>query len=442
MRRILILVGTLAAIAAMLFGLPNFTVQTSQFPNAIERVAKARDLTLVCPGALWLTGGTSGTQIGKFTKIGAETENLHFDNSSKATLEISDGSFTAVDPQGRATQGSNLLAVNQLQLASLPGFSGLTGATCQKPSTDIWLIGGSTEVGNETLLVLRNPSRVNSTVELQVFTEAGQLRAAGLAGIAVGAQKTTVLNLAGLIPKTKTFAVRALARGGAVGAWLQHRVVRGLEAGGSDYVSPAQPAAKSQVMTGLFIRGSKDNSALISQSDSYSNLRPTLRVFNSQKQTTTFTAQVVSADSKSFGTVIRAQVEAESVADFTISGLTDGDYVVAVTADQPIQTGLKFSRTFKERNPKTDFAWLTSLELHTESQTIALPSGGITKFSWYSPVSGKVITRELGQGGKYQFAANEAGYFASLVVDINGQITVLPVTNARNVGGQVAISLR
>lgn len=427
---------------AILLFTPDYQLTTAEFPAASSREAKARDLTLVCPGAIRGSGGTSGTELGKFTELGAATENLHFNNQVGVNLEIRDGSYTAIDPKGLSRQSSNLLAVNQLQLLTEKTITGLAGATCQKPATDIWLIGGDTSLGNETILLLKNPSSVDSTVELAVHTEAGELKAAGLSGISVSAEKSTALNLAALIPKTKTFAVRVQARGGAVAAWLQHRVTRGLETGGIDFVSPAQPASETQVMTGLFIRGSKDNSALIRSSDSYAALRPTLRVFNSADQPSTFTAQVLGANSQTFGTVIRQEVQARAVADFPIPSLVDGDYVVVVTADKPVQTAVRYSRTFKDRSPKTDFTWLSSLEKHTEPQTVALPSSGITKFSWYSPTDGRVLTRELPAGGKYQFTENAGGYYASLVVDINGQLSVLPVANYRNAGGIVSISLR
>ncbi|AOY56374.1 DUF5719 family protein [Candidatus Rhodoluna planktonica] len=431
-----------ALLVATTFALPELNVVAGSLPNAELKTAKAKDLTLVCPGELFRSGGSSGTQIGVFDPVGSAGTRVYFADPVGVSLEVANGSYTAQDPSGRAVQGSTLLSVLQTQVITGSSMAGLAAASCQQPATNVWLLGGSTALGREALLVLRNPGNVDSTVSLKLYSEAGELASAALSGIAVPAGKTTVFNLSAVAPKTKTFVVQVLAKGGAIGAWIQQKAVRGLIAGGVDYVMPSQPAQLRQVITGLFIRGSKDAAELAANATDYQDLAPVLRVFVPGDQAATFTAQVVGATANTFGTVLRQQVAGGTVAEFELAGLLDGDYAIILESDQPIQVAAKVSRTFKAKNPNTDFAWLPSLPALTAKQIIPVPQNGISKLSLYSTSSQTLQTIELPKGANFALPETDQPMFASLVLDIDGSLAVIPVMDYKNSGGTVAVSLR
>src|SRR5690606_21698813 len=64
---------------------------------------------------------------------------------------------------------------------------GLAAAPCQTPTTEQWLLGGSTELGSSARLVLQNPNRTAATVEVEVWGPAGRLELAGPATFSVPA---------------------------------------------------------------------------------------------------------------------------------------------------------------------------------------------------------------------------------------------------------------
>ncbi|MEY4019304.1 MAG: hypothetical protein RLZZ590_604, partial [Actinomycetota bacterium] len=192
LKRFASLISVLALGAALAFLVPKFEITAAQIPQARELEVKARDLQLVCPGGVYQSGGSSGTKLGSFVALGTGTVSSRFANPdpAKVVLQREGSVFTVADPEGLAEQGSMLLNANQIQLVGGSAIAGLTGAACQRPSSEQWLIGGDTDTGRESLLILKNPTAVDATVDLEIFSQGGRVSAPGLTGIAVVAGKT------------------------------------------------------------------------------------------------------------------------------------------------------------------------------------------------------------------------------------------------------------
>ena len=60
-------------------------------------------------------------------------------------------------------------------------------------------------------MVIKNVTKVDSTVTLEIFNERGRVTGSGMSGISVAAGKTTVIPLASYVPKTKTFTTQMAA---------------------------------------------------------------------------------------------------------------------------------------------------------------------------------------------------------------------------------------
>lgn len=341
---------------------------------------------------------------------------------------------------GLVEQGSALLNASQYQNADGDTLKGLAATNCQLPSNDVWLLGGATTTGREALLILRNTSQVDSTVSLQIFSEAGSVDAPGLNGIAVVAGKTTVVPLSGIVPKTKSFMTHVSAKGGAVAAWIQQRTVRGLSAGGVDYVSPSPRAELQQVIPGIFIRGTKIADQLRATNADYQDLVPALRVFVPGEKAATVTVQILSETVKNFGTVLRSTVNPNSVIDIEIPGLKDGNYVAVVTSDVEIQSTIRLPRITASSAP--DFTWIPAAEKFTGERKITVPAAGISKLCVYNEETGKISVLTVVPGSTYTFASSQETQYANLITDIDGTVTNLSVLDQKNAGGKIAVNIR
>ena len=439
LKRILALAAVVSAAASLAVFAPNLDLPIAKLAADEDLQVKAKNLSLVCPGAIYQNDANN---IGEFLQTGKANIVRDFAGPTGTELVSENSVFTVLDPQGVADQGSALLTANQTQLVSSAAANGLAGAACQNPSSDIWLVGGSTATGREALLILRNPSPVDATVDLEIFGEEGLLQLPGLTDISVTAGKTVVLPMAGLAPKAKTFVTHATSKGGAIAAWLQVKSVRGLSASGLDYVSPAMSASISQVIPGIFIRGAADAAALASANADYADLAQIIRVFVPGEAEANIKVQILGANAKTFGTVILQTLKAGAVTDVSISGLTDGDYVAVLESDVPVQAAARLSRTNKTKVPATDFTWLQAAQAIDGVRVISVPAAGISKLSVVNPASAEVQTIVVAPGSTYRFEKPAAALYANLILDVDGMVTNIPVIDYKNAGGAVKVSVR
>lgn len=439
LKKLSILILVMTALVGGTLLAPNFELQIGSLPQSSELDVKARDLNLVCPGPLFKAGGANGNLLGAFEPVGTAQFAYSFNPQHGSTLKTENNSFTVDDLSAQESQGSALLNANQVQVASGQTLKGLAAAACQLPSNDLWIVGGSTTTGREALLILRNPTAVDATVNLEIFSEGGSVDAPGLTGIAVVAGKTTVVPLSGIVPKTKTFTTHVQARGGAVAAWIQQRTVRGLTAGGLDYISPALDASKSFVIPGIFIRGAKEAEKLIAANGNYGDVKPIIRVFVPGTKSVTVTAQIFGANAKTFGTVVRATVNGSATTDLEIPGLADGNYVAVVSADDKIYASIRLPRSVAGKAP--DFAWLTAAEEFTGVRKITAPSVGISKLCIYNGKTGQIQVSEVSPGATFTFTGGDP-VAANLIVDVDGTVGAIPVLDLKNAGGKVEVNVR
>ena len=458
-KRLIALIAIAAGIFSLIWFAPQFTVTIGQLPKAEVLKVKAQDLNLVCPGGVYRTGGASGTKLGAFESIGNPDINSNFNGPAGTTMLIRGNQLTAVDPAGLAEQSSLLMNANQIQAVSTDGLTGLTGAACQRPTNDLWFIGGDTSTGRESLLVVKNVTKVDSTVSLEIFNERGLVTGSGMSGISVAAGKTTVIPLASYVPKTKTFVTHVVSRGGLVAAWIQQKTIHGLTPGGVDYVSPTAEFSKTQVIPGVFVRGSADAAKLIGNAD-FADLVPTLRVFVPGSKPATVTAQVIGSTATTYGTVVRQTIPGGTTAEIALPGLADGDFVAIVKADQAIGSAIRLHRVVKKA---IDFAWLTAAVSHSGKVGLSVPTAGISKLSLVNPSntvtdlrlvqnggsasSFKIpaagqLTLKFAPGAKLELSGNGKPLLGTMIVDVDGSLAAVPLVDYKNPGGEVSVMVR
>ncbi len=475
-KRLISLLSIVALLAIAAVFISPATFQVGQLATAPQLTVQARDLNLICPGAAINSGGTSGTAVGSFSRIGAASvmgtvaagaetfeqrylADGYYDSYSAETFSTISQAGTVFATRGDSgEQGSTMINIAQAQKAVSPRLNGLLAASCQAPSPEIWLVGGSAATGRETLLLLANPSLVDITVSLEVFSEGGPVQASGLSGISISAGTQTVVPLSSLIPETRTFVIHVSSSSGAVAAWLQQRTVRGLLYAGVDFVSPATVFAKSLVIPGVLIRGAADAAELKAANRDYSDLTPVLRVFNPSESKATFTAQINGATEKTFGTVIQDSVSAKTVQDFEIPALANGDYSAFINADQNITASIRLVRTDKTKAPNTDFTWLQAAETFVGSRQLTVPAAGISKLTIANPnqepvnvtvngvarviAASSMVVIKVDNAKTVTIVAKDKSVAANLVVDVDGMVANLDMVNYKNLGGQVSVRVR
>ena len=208
LKKLISLCVTALAAAGMIFGasyLPTNGWIVGSAASFSPAQVKAKDLTLVCPGSVFATGGKSGTNVNAFTRIGSavvdyssnlptgvvlkaqpltgpvagrstlgDTGNQLANLAAQSALGI-----TVKDQLGKAPQSSTIFTAQSYQVAASDGINGTIGANCQLPATESWLLGGVTTVGREALLILSNPAATDATVDLQQDLAAAALGVLG-----------------------------------------------------------------------------------------------------------------------------------------------------------------------------------------------------------------------------------------------------------------------
>jgi hypothetical protein len=471
-RRILAALLVAGAIAGFYANPLKLSIDVGELADPSQVTAQARDLSLVCPGALFRAGGSTGTSL-SVSRTGSATLTGFFDGQPQLTLVeqrlvqgaplvsglvndtlVEAKSITVQDPQGLAAQGSALLSATQVQKVAVSNLAGLASSNCIRPSSDAWLIGGDTSPGRETLIILSNPTSVDSTVNLEILGPGGPIVAPGLSSISVPKFKTTVIPISGLAPNLSTFAVHVVSSGGSLGTWLQVRTMRGLVAGGVELVGPAVDAAKSLVVPGIFLRGTADAAKLVSANDAYADLTPMLRITSTSSKPATVTAQFLGTNDKTYGTVIQQVVAPNSTVDIAITGLADGDYVALIDSSEPVRAAIRLSRT---KAKQTDFAWAPAVAPLTNRVVFNSPAGAITKLAIANPgkttatvtVGTRTVTIApaasvslVATAGQSTAMKSSVPVAASQVIDVGGLVSVLPVLDYKNLGGVLKVLVR
>jgi Family of unknown function (DUF5719) len=485
----LLVLSLLAGLVLLPSYLPSLSVKVGDSSTAVQLKVKAKNLTLVCPGAAYKSGGTNGTKVGAFDRIGQSgiDLNTNLPAGSKLTALSLSGvgqsahsipvatnqlsvqfateavAFTISDPTGSAQQSSALIAAASYQTVNSGSLVGTLGSACQRPTAEQWLLGANTNTGRESLLVLSNPASTDATVDLQIFGDQGAIVGSGLSGVSVPANRTSVLPLAGFAPDNSVLAVHVISKGASIASWIQQRTVRGTVSAGADLISPSIEAAKTLSIPGLLKRGTEAASALIAGNNDYADLTPTLELFVPGGKSATVTAQVIGTDSKTFGTVVQQTVSAGTAASISLPGLKDGNYSVFVSSDEPVLGTVQLSRTDPTKTPATDFAWLPAVANLDTARVTVVSNSAISKVSIANPnsVPTQALVTNLSKGvitkvkvpkfssvvytaepGSVISVSAPMPIAATLIADFNSQIAAVPFLDYRNVGGSLSVLVR
>jgi hypothetical protein len=248
-----------------------------------------------------------------------------------------------------------LLAGAQTQHATEDDLAGLAASGCGEASRSSWLVAGSNDLGQTSLLLLSNPSAVQASVDVSLFGEGGQIEAPAAQGILVDAGTQRVIALSGLAPNVKAPVVHVQSRGGSVLASLQQSVVRGLAPGGVEMASATAAPAKHQIVPGVTVLGA---AAATGGAEGYADTAPALRVLvPGDKPATVRVGIVGEKGTVGGGSSASATLQPKTVQEIPLDKLVDGAFTITVDSDQPVVVA---ARTSVASGPVADFAWFAA----------------------------------------------------------------------------------
>ncbi|WP_407341787.1 DUF5719 family protein [Pengzhenrongella phosphoraccumulans] len=212
---------------------------------------------------------------------------------------------------------------------------GLAAASCQVPVADQWLVGGSTEIGNTSQLIVNNPGATAAQVSVELFGPSGAVDLAGAASFLVAPGAEKVLLLAGVAAEQSRIAVHVSAAGGLITAHVQDNRLDGFTPDGTDLVSAGTLPATRQVIGGLVVPESTIGAPDVAQ----------LRLLAPGDTATTATISLLGADGPvALPGADSVQLIPGEVTDVSLGGLPAGAYTVVVDAHVLIVAAVMITR--------------------------------------------------------------------------------------------------
>ena len=237
---------------------------------------------------------------------------------------------------------------------------GLAAASCQTPTTDAWLVGGGTELGSSTRLVLQNPGATPATVTLELWGPTGVVEPAGSPEFLVPAGSERVVLLEGIAAEQRRLVAHLTSTGGAVAAYLQDTRVRGLVPGGVDLVVAGAAPATTQVVPGLALAASTAEDADPA----------VLRVL---APATAATARITLLGASGPLALPPVDLVAGEVLDVPLGGIEAGQWTAVVEADAPVVAAVSVTRADAVGGP-VERAWAAAVAPGSVG-AVAVPDG-------------------------------------------------------------------
>lgn len=363
-----VVVGAAIAVAtvivvgiAIAFPWPMATAE----PVRLEATPAPSDTVLACDGPL-LALGRVVEQAGQLS-VAADQSVVSGPASAGAAefalTTAAEGSqplafSVAADASGPASFAA--AGSSAVEAADLRGFA---ASPCRPPLLESWLVGGATTTGSGDLLLLSNPGAVAATVEVTVYGAAGPVVAPGGSDRVVAAGSQVVVPLAGLLPDEASPVISVTAVGAPVTAALQSSLIRTLEPGGVDQVSPVAAASERQIVAGVVVAAE--------EADAAAGARTITRLLAPTADTQA-TVSVRDSDGRRVGEDATVPLTAGIPSELGLPGLAAGTYTVIVDADAPLVAGAWSTTGFGEGS---DFGWFAAAPQIDRPTVVAVPTG-------------------------------------------------------------------
>ena len=369
-------------IAAATF-LPLPTLGAGAPSTAVTPVPAAQQL--VCPGSVMRLGDENGANATTTSAIGSPTTTREvssgtLETRTLASTDAGGGSGAPILVTAEAAAATSLAGA-QSQIVSTADYRGFAAAECARPSSDSWLVGGSTATGRTTLLTIANPGAALSTVTIEIFGEDGIIDAPGTNGIVVAPGSQRVLSLAGFAPSLESLSVHVTSRGGPVVANLQQSIVRGIDAGGVEIIGATTSPAETNVIPGVLIHDAAGVEASLG-AEGYDDLGTVVRLLVPGTEAAEATIRVIPTAAGAEAASFDLSLPAGIVTDVPVDELPDGSYTVVVETSVPVAASVRASTI---SDGASDLAWFASADALTDSAFVVVATGPSATLQFGNP---------------------------------------------------------
>lgn len=252
-------------------------------------------------------------------------------------------------------------------LVTAGDLRGLSAGACARPSSDVWLVGGSTTIESTADLVVVNPGATAADVTVEVWGPAGPVDLANSAGFLVAPGGQRVLVLPGVAAEQRRIAVHVSAAGGQVSAYLQDSLLDGFTPHGTDLVTAGVGPSTHQIVPGIAVPATGVDAA---DAGSLRLLAPggkpatvSVRLLGPQGDVALSGAQAV-------------DLTPGEVTDVSLGGVAAGSYTAVVESSEPVVAAAMIARAGQagdlDAQPRLERAWSASTA--GGSGLVAVPS--------------------------------------------------------------------
>lgn len=368
-RTVIGVAGVAAAVATVLVAGRLDVPPIGSAPSSVTVTPVPAAQSRVCGGPLVEVGGdasaaTAVASLGAPVIAASDGLDVPADVSAVAAPDdVAGGSGPSVLTAPPADDAS-ALAGSQTQSLAGERLAGFAASSCVEATPESWLVGGSTDVGQTTVVLLTNPSTVEANVTIEVFGETGPIEAPGASGIVVAPQSQRIVPLAGIAPNVQTPALRVTSAGAPIAASLQQSAVRAITPEGLDVVGATTAPGVEHIVPGFTVPAAQPAQG----ATGYDYRVPGVRVLapGSFDSEVTITATPVG------GTPSEpriATVPAGSVIEVPLNDLAPGGYSLTITSDVPVVAAAHAAST---ADGATDFAWFAAAQPLDDGATVAV----------------------------------------------------------------------
>lgn len=394
MRRLAALAGTLGVLGLVAGAVVLPLTMPPPQPHYVDvptvEVASGETL-LVCPGAPQLPGAEAAAEVTYDLDLDTGAQVMETRSVLVALSDLADGARVgSVGERGQLAEpvttvkdiGATPLAALYPSLDSQPnqvgGISighmeqgdlrGMVGAPCLPPSASSWLIGGTTEVGSSTQLVLTNPGETPAQVRVQGWSAVGPIGGEIVELVEPGSTKVVLTET---LERTDRLAYHVTSEGGQVGAYLLTSSLDGIIPQGVSYVAAGAPPALDSFVGPLRL-------------EKYGAEREaSLRIANPGEEPAELSITLLGPNGpEELGGTQDLTVESGVVTDIPLAASQPGDYTLHIDATHPVVASAQMTSPGEEDpdlgGRPVDLAWLpsghpaTDLLIHTPDQARAV----------------------------------------------------------------------
>lgn len=395
-----VIVGTLltGAVGSLLL-VPSVDLSSAQPElQAITTSVQPNTLLVSCPGAFMELGGEAGTELGQLERIGQSSVSAIAPDEASTSPLISE--FLTLSADG-LEQSTALLSAVQAQYIERQRAQGLAATFCEQPTTAGWFVSGQSSVGAETLLLMSNPSLVDTQVLLTFHLPGGVVEER----VALAAGTEITLGLASIVGPQPSYAIEFSSLGAPVAAALQHRFSRGLTPLGVSLSMSSRSPALDQWITPLevFAEGYQ---------------APLLRLFAPEARSEV----IITAFSQGDPELFRQVVPAGAFLELPLE-LPNGRYALKIESDNPILAGVL--------NPSLeplDHVWISPAETFS-SLSLPIPNYR-TQLSLTNPNAVPILVRvDVENSGRNSIQSVQLEPLSITAVEVAGDAVVLQSAN-------------